>query len=478
MNLRKQTISGVKWTTLSTVTLAMVGLIKIAILARFLDTGDFGLMALVSFVLGFTNLFMDMGLTSAILHKQNISENEYASLYWINVVFSFVLFGILSFIGPIIADFYKEPELSVLIPIMAICIIFSALGNQFKTIEQKSLNFKYIAIAEIIGGVTSMVVGIVLAIMGYGVYSLVYAALTQYSISNAIYFIKGMNERGLLLHFRYEETKPFLRIGIYQVGGQMVNYFNRDIDILLIGKFFGSEVLGGYSLAKQLVRKPIAIINPIINRVGMAVFPRFQHDHHRLRSYFLRLFNAIGSLNAMVYGCIAICAYWLVLLLYGSDFLHIVPYVQLFTLVTYLRLLAGNVGILVITTGRTDYEFYWNLITLIVTPATIYFGALYSVEVIILSLGVMQLVFLIPSWYMFFYKLINMRFWPFMKAHLYPLIIASLIFLISYLTTDVNLVSQFFFASFLIISLLVYSYMTVPEFQSILKKHFKNYAWF
>ena len=92
MSVKKQALSGVKWTTVSTITLALSALVKISVLARFLDASDFGLMALITFVLGFMDLFMDMGITSAILHKQNIKKQEYSSLYWLNVGFSIFLF--------------------------------------------------------------------------------------------------------------------------------------------------------------------------------------------------------------------------------------------------------------------------------------------------------------------------------------------------------------------------------------------------
>ncbi len=105
MSIRKQAISGVKWTTVSTITLTVVNLLKISVLARFLDKSDFGLMALVTFVLGFMNLFMDMGLTSAILHRQEISKQEYASLYWINIFFSIILVGLIIILSPLIAGF-------------------------------------------------------------------------------------------------------------------------------------------------------------------------------------------------------------------------------------------------------------------------------------------------------------------------------------------------------------------------------------
>lgn len=86
MILKQKAITGVKWTTVSAVSLAVTQLLKISVLTRFLDKTDFGLMAIVMFVLGFTNLFVDMGLTSAILHKKEINENEYASLYWLNFI--------------------------------------------------------------------------------------------------------------------------------------------------------------------------------------------------------------------------------------------------------------------------------------------------------------------------------------------------------------------------------------------------------
>ena len=476
MSLKNQAIGGVKWSAVSTITIAVVGLLKISVLARFLDAEDFGLMALVTFVLGFMNLFMDMGLTSAILHKQKISNNEYASLYWINIIFSFILFALISSLSPVISTFYEEPDLNELIPLMAISIMLSALGRQFKTIEQKHLNFKYIAITDIIGAVLGLGVGVVTAVQGYGVYALVYAALAQYAISNAIYFIKGLRDRGMLFHFKYQETKPFLRIGVYQVGGQVVNYFNRDLDILLIGKFFGADVLGGYDLAKKLVRHPLKIINPIINKVGVSVFPKFQNNYKKLREYFQKLFDSVGALNAFIYGTIALCAHWFVLLLYGSEFLHIVFYIQLFALVTYLRSMAGNIGILVITTGRTDYEFLWNVITLIVTPLAIFLGALYSPEMVIILLGTIQLLMLVPGWYMFFHQLIDMKFWPFIKAHIFPMFIGVIVFLIGISILKTSSIYQFGFSLLLFFLLAIYSYHSIKEFKKIIKQNFKKYA--
>src|SRR5690606_2252792 len=137
MSIDKQVKTGVKWTTISTVVLAVVAILKISILTRFLDKSDFGLMALITFVMGFMELFNDMGITSAILHKQEITKKQYASLYWINWFASIIMYLILALITPFIVSFYNEPLLYKLIPLIGLNLLFSGIGRQYKTIEQK-----------------------------------------------------------------------------------------------------------------------------------------------------------------------------------------------------------------------------------------------------------------------------------------------------------------------------------------------------
>lgn len=308
MNLKKKTISGVKWTTVSTIVLSIAGILRISILTRFLDKTDFGLMALVVFVLGFMNLFMDMGLTTAILHKQDITKKEYSSIYWLNVIISILLFLLVVFTTPLISQFYNETELLNLLPLMGVSLIFSAFGHQFKTIEQKKINFKFIAIIEIIAASISISVAIIFAIKGFGVYSLVLAALTHHLISNLLFMINGIRKHGLLFHFSYKAAQPFLKIGIYQVGSEVANYLNRDLDILIIGKMLGAEILGGYSLAKQLVRRPLSLIDVILTKVTVAVFPKYQNDNNKLRIFFNKVIVNLSIIDAIIYGTIAIAA--------------------------------------------------------------------------------------------------------------------------------------------------------------------------
>ena len=215
--------------------------------------------------------------------------------------------------------------MSNLIPLAGLAIIFSAIGRQYKTILQKHLQFKKIALIDIAAVVIALVLAIILAVKGFGVYALVYSALTQYGIGNLVYFVLGNNKQRLIFHFNYRETKPFLKIGMYQVGGQVVNYFNRDLDVLMIGKFFGAELLGGYSLAKQLAKRPISFVAPIVIRVATSILPRYQNDNLKLNNYILKINKGSAIINSTIYGLMVILAPLVITIMYGEEYLNIQP---------------------------------------------------------------------------------------------------------------------------------------------------------
>jgi PST family polysaccharide transporter/teichuronic acid exporter len=399
MQLQDSIIKGVKWTTLGTVGVAICSLLRLSILTRYLDKTDFGIMAIVLLVLGLLQLFMDMGLTSAIFHKQKVTKREYASLYWINLVFGIVVFALIFLIAPYIALFYEEPSLTTYIVIMASAVVFAGFGSQFKTIEQKRLNFKIIAIVDLTASILALGLAIVLAVFGYGMYALVFSALLQYALPNLFFFLRGIISAPVLRHFNFKEVKPFLKIGIFEVGSQFVNYFNRDIDIIIIGKLLGTEILGGYSLAKQLVYKPAQIINPIATKISNPVLAKFQDNLGALKKNYLELITIVSSLNFISYVGLILFAPWIVPIIYSNGSDSIVILVQILSVYMFIRSIGNPIGSLVIATGRTDVSFYWNLFSLAIMPIFIFTASQYGIQQVAWSLVAGFLFLFIPQWW-------------------------------------------------------------------------------
>lgn len=416
MNLKQQSILGAKWMTLSTGLVSVFAILKISILARFLDKTDFGLMALVTFVLGFMNLFMNMGLPAAILHKQNITNNEYASLYWLNLGFSIFLYIVLILLTPLMAKFYSEKELLVLLPIVGLSLIISGAGQQFKTIEQKELHFKYISLVEISASFLSLIFSIILAVKGFGVYALVYSALLLYTFSNSVYLIHGLKSRGLRIHFSFLEAKPFLKIGIYSTGGQIINYFNKGLDIIIIGKLFGIEVLGGYSLAKQLVLRPKQLFGLILTRVASPTLARLQDDIILLKRNFLKLSNLVATINISIYLIIIVFSSIIVRVFYGSGYENIEILVKILSLYMIFIAVRNPVTSLITATGKTYLDFYWYLFTFPVIPIAILIGAQINIEWVAISMVIAMAVLFIPYWWFIIRKLIPASLFEYMKT--------------------------------------------------------------
>ncbi|WP_283642104.1 MOP flippase family protein [Croceibacter atlanticus] len=407
MNIKKEVYAGTKWTTLSTIVLSITAILKISILTRYLEKSEFGLMALVTFVMGFMTLFNDMGLKVAILHKQEITKEEYASLYWFNMLISILMFVLLLLVTPLVSSFYSQPLLKSLIPLIGVNLIISGIGSHFRFIEMKHLKFKAISVIDIISTVIAFGVAICLAVYDFGVYSLVYSLIVQFLISNISLLIIGIKKYGLKLRYKFNETKPFLGIGLYQVGAQTLNYFNRDLDILIIGKFFSADILGGYSLARELVRRPIGFILPIVNKVGAPTLSKFNKDTIGLKKYYLKMTNLLASFVIPMYLVIALFSYPLVYILYGKEFLGITFIVQILCVNMIFRVVGGNVGNLIIASGRTDLDLKWNALTLLIIPIFVLIGAYFNIEIVAIMITLSSIALFIPSYYYLIKRIIN-----------------------------------------------------------------------
>ena len=231
MSLKKSFISGVKWNSVGITSRAIFQVLQISILTRFLPKEDFGLIAMALFVIQFSNIFLDMGLTSAILHKQDISKKEFSSIYWLNIFVSLTLYFLIYISAPAVSTFYNEPELNKIIPILGLNIVLNSIGKQHQTLLQKNIQFKQIAFVEIISFFVGLISAVYLAINNFGVFSLIYSTLLKSLIANLIFFFLGKKENSVKLHFNLKETKPFLKIGGFAMGSTLLDFFSREADI-------------------------------------------------------------------------------------------------------------------------------------------------------------------------------------------------------------------------------------------------------
>lgn len=399
MFLKAKTISGVKWTTTSTIIVTVIQLLQLSILTRFLAPTDFGLIAIVMVVIGFSQAFLDMGISNAIIYKQNITNEQLSTLYWLNVFMGCVLFILISAASPLVASFYKEPQLTKLIVLVGLTFLIQPFGQQFMVLWQKEMRFAEMSKIDIATKSLSLVVSVIFAYLGYGVFALVYGALAAVMLQTVLFVAMGLKEHRPQLLFRLGEIREFVGFGAYQMGERTVNYFNSQIDVIIIGKLLGTEVLGVYNIAKQLIMRPAQIINPVITKVTFPAMAKVQNDTAILRRVYLQTVNYLSSVNFPIYAMMIVLAPEIVLFLFGSKWMTAVPIVQILSIYGAVRSTGNPIGSLMLAKGRANLGFYWNLGLLFYVPVGIALASQWGLIAVSWILVALQVSLLIPSWY-------------------------------------------------------------------------------
>lgn len=485
MDIKKKTLNAVKWTTIATFVKVGIGFLQMLILTRLLNPRDFGLMALVTIVIGFSQSFIDMGLSNAVIHKQEIRREQLSSLFWLNIIAGVFIFFVIFIIAPFIAMFYHETELTRLLRIIGLTFLIQPFGQLYSVLWQKELRFKEISILEIITSLISFIVSTVLAFLQFGVYALVWGAISASVIYTLFILIKGLKEHRPTFILKLSEIKNFIQFGLYQMGERIINYFNYQFDSLLIGKLLGMESLGIYSIAKQLVMYPAMIFNPIITRVTFPAMAKIQNDIDTLKEVYKKTINYLSSINFPIYAFMFIFSTEIITILYGKKWLSAIPVLAILSLWGALRSTGNPIGSLLLARGKAALGFYWNLGLFFIVPLVMYIGSRWGLIGLCISMLLFSFPFgMIANWYFLVYKLCKARFWEYhiqiLKPALFSAIAAFTTIVVVNLMTFINHLSYFMYlrliiggtVGFLIIFLLNYYYNNefVLDLKEMIKK--------
>lgn len=463
MSLKDKTIKGVKWTTFGSLFNAVLQIVQLAILARILSPSDFGLMAIVMVIIGFSNMFIDMGISNAIIYKQKVTENQLTSLYWLNVFVGLLLFLIILIISPFVAQFYDSPQLTKLTIIVGTTFLIQPFGQQFMILLQKELQFDKITKVQISARFCSFLATVLFAIFNFGVLSLAYGIIIYAIISTYLFIYNGVKIYQPKFYFRKKDLSEFLSFGLYQLAEKSLNYFSSQLDTILIGKFLGIEILGVYNIAKNLVSKPSAIVNPVITKVTFPVMSKVSDNILALKKIYEKTVKYITLVNVPIYSIIFICSKPLVLIAFGDKYLGASILIKLLSLSFIFKSFASPVGSLLLSKGKANSTFFWSLINLIIYPISIFLAFPYGINYILYAFLTIQLILFLPYWKF----IVNKNLKTSLKTYCALLFVPVFYSLISAMpilifnSTDINIFYKFTIGTFsyaIIYFIIIYKY--------------------
>jgi PST family polysaccharide transporter len=287
----------------------------VVVLARLLEPGDFGLVAMVTAVTAVLELFSTLGLSSAAIQKATISREQMSTLFWINLAIGLVLGLLCVAIAPLLVALYHEPRLFWITCSMGAAFVFRAAGLQHSALLQRQMRFVVLTAIEMSSHVMGLCVGIGLAYTGYGYWALVAAAIVlQAALSVGSWVVT----RWVPGRPRWDgETGAMVHFGGTVILNGVVAYIAYNIDKVLVGRVWGAQALGFYGTAAQLVLMPTSNLNAAVGGVTFSTLSRLQNDLVRFRNYFLKSYALVISMTLPVTVFAAVFADDIVLVVLG-----------------------------------------------------------------------------------------------------------------------------------------------------------------
>lgn len=469
MSLKQQAVSGVKWNLLSTVYCMIVQIVRLSILTYLLEKSDFGLIAIAMMVISFTDIFSELGLTVAVIHKQDITPNQYSSVYWLNIMSSIVIFTLLWLTSPLIAIFYEEPILRIVVPLLGIQVLLNGFGKMFQTIKTKNMEFGFLSKVRMFSVTVGFVATVIMAWIGWGVYSLVYGQLIQVAVNQGIFAFEGLGKEKIKLHFNLEEISDFVKIGSFQLGAQVLDFLSSKIDVILIGRFFGMDDLGVYNIAKDLMLKPYGIISALVSNVASSAFSKIQNNIQAIKENYKKVVKIVSLACIVIYVTMFVFANTITAILYAPEFSEVATFLRIFVVIGIINSINGQAGILQVALGRTDIGFKWTLVRVVCYLSVILVSSYFTIYTVAYSQMVLTLFFFFIYWRLVIYPLSTIKLLEYIdvfKESLLVTIIGAIPFGLAMVCFNVNIIVQVILMIAYMIVLTLYYVLFRREFSS------------
>ena len=371
-SLRKRVTKGVVWIEASTIFVTVVNFLALAILARLFSPQEFGVMGMLMVVINLIQVFSDFGFTAAIIQKQDLTAEQLSTLFFFNVGFG-VVFCLLGYVfSSLTAALFNVPELSSLIKVISISFIFISIGQMFRALLQKEFKFRSLFFLDVITNSIYAVSTIVFVGAGFGVWGLAYGFLIyQVSVIFMAILLESFRPQ---FAFSLSSAIKLIQFGGYVVGEKFLNYLNRNLDYIIVGRYLGAQALGYYSLAYTIMLVPVSRIAGVIMQVAFPAFSRIQSDDHKMRNGYLKVLKCISLVTFPLMAGLFIYAEEFILVIFGMKWSPAVLIVKILCVVGALQSIGTTVGMVIYARGRPDISFRWNIFAALVCAAAFWTG--------------------------------------------------------------------------------------------------------
>lgn len=450
-NLARKTVRGGLTTVTAQGVKFILNIARTMILARLLFPEDFGLISMVTAIIGLASMFKDAGLSMATVQQKRITPEQISSLFWINAAISAVLGICIVLAAPLIASFYGRPELAAVTAALAISFIISGLTIQHAALLNRHMRFAALAVEQICATCVGLLTAVIMASTGLRYWALVGETIASAVVVLTLTFffcpwLPGKYKRG-------SGARDMLKFGGYLTGFNFLNYLSRNMDNVLIGKFLGAAQLGFYDKAYHLFRMPMGQIRAPLSTVAMPALSSLQNDPERFRRYYQHLLDILATVTMPLTIYCALEADFIIPLVLGRQWLAAIPVFRILAIAGFIDAVVGTRGLVMTSCGLSKRYFHWGVVVSLSTLAGFVAGIPFGIIGVATAYVVVRLLMLFPSLFYCFNKtpvkvsdFFQPLYQPFLCSALSGTILLLMLKSLSYEGTAIHFLYAFIFA--------------------------------
>lgn len=430
---KQQLISGVAYTAVTKYAGMLISLIVAGILARLLPPEDFGTIAIATVIISFFGIFSDFGFEPAIVQFKTLSKEDLSCIFsfttWSGAIFS----GIFFLLSWPISEYYKSPDLLNICQLLSINLFFATINIVPNSVVFKEKLFKFIAkrtlVVQFIGGGAS----IVAAFSGFGVYSLIINPI----FSSIVIFVINFKKfpQNFIFSFGMSSIKKVFSFSAYQFLFNIINYFSRNLDLLIIGKYLNLSLLGFYEKSYRLMMLPLQNISHVISPVMHPIFSDFQNDLNLLASSYEKVVRFLSFIGFPLTVFLFFTAKELILIIFGSNWLPSVTSFEILSFSVGIQIIFSTSGSIFQASNSTKLMFISGLISSFFTISGIFIAVLVfkTIEAVALSITITLTINFIQAYLMIYILIFKRSIFSLIKQFFSPFILTSILIIVNLL---------------------------------------------
>ncbi|MCF8019090.1 MAG: lipopolysaccharide biosynthesis protein [Vallitaleaceae bacterium] len=438
MSIKKELTSGILITFISKYSNVLIQLIMGIILARLLSPSEFGVVAIITIFTNFFYLLTSAGINTAVIQTKDLDDESNSIIFNYTIIIGLILGLGFYYSSFLIAKFYENLVYIDFGKILIISIFFYSISCVPLAIIAKRRDFKKIAFIEISSNLISGIIGVILAYAGFSVYALI----AKITIKAIVQFLMSFyySKINIIPKINFEPLQKIYVYAGYDFAFKFLNYFTRNSDNLLIGKFLGPVSLGYYDKSYRFMLYPIQMLTHVITPVLHPILSDYQNDKRIIYTTYSKVVGILAIMGVPISIILFFSSNEVIIVLFGNQWVKSVPVFQILSLSIWIQMILSSSGSIFRSSGRTDLLFYSGVLSSITTVSGILIGVLFfkNLEALAVILVMAFTINFLQAYWIMYHYIFEKRMLELFQILLKPLIVGT-VMIFSFLVFNINI---------------------------------------